>query len=177
MSLLFNMLSRFVIPFLPRNKHHLTSPFALLLETTKIKVCHCFHCFPSICHEVMGPDAMILVFWMLSFKPAFSLCCLTFIKRLFSFSSLSVIRVVSSAYLRLYFSWQSWLQLVIQLVLLTAYRLYLIFQRASFLFCCFFPIDFQFSFSLIYTLIFTIFFPSDFRFKLFFFFCFPKVET
>ena len=49
----------------------------------------------------MGPDAMILVFWMLSFKPTFSLSSFTFIKRLFSFSSLSAIRVVSSAYLRL----------------------------------------------------------------------------
>ena len=65
------------------------------------KVCHCFHCFPSICHEVMGPDAMILVFWMLSFKPTFSLSSFTFIKRLFSSSSLSAMRVVSSAYLRL----------------------------------------------------------------------------
>ena len=49
----------------------------------------------------MGPDAMILVFWMLSFKPAFSLSSFTFIKRLFSSSSLSAIRVVSSVYLRL----------------------------------------------------------------------------
>ena len=48
----------------------------------------------------MGPDAMIFVFWMLSLKPAFSLSSLTFIKRLFS-PSLSAIRVVSSAYLRL----------------------------------------------------------------------------
>ena len=55
---------------------------------------------PSICHEVMGPDAMVLVFSMLRFKPIFSLFSFTFIKRLFS-SSLSVIRVVSSAYLRL----------------------------------------------------------------------------
>ena len=52
---------------------------------------------PSISHEVMGPDAMILVFWMLSFKPTFSLFSLTFIKRLFSSSSLSAIRAVSSA--------------------------------------------------------------------------------
>ena len=65
----------------------------------KNRVWHCFHCF-SICHEVMGPDAMIFVFWMLSFKPTFSLSYFTFIKRLFS-SSLSDIRVVSSAYLRL----------------------------------------------------------------------------
>ena len=49
----------------------------------------------------MGLDAMILVFWMLSFKPTFSLSSFTFIKRLFSSSSLSAIRVVSSAYLRL----------------------------------------------------------------------------
>ena len=47
------------------------------------------------------PDAMIIVFWMLSFKPTFSLSTFTFIKRLFSSSSLSAIRVVSSAYLRL----------------------------------------------------------------------------
>ena len=49
----------------------------------------------------MGPDAMIFVFWMLTFKPAFSLSSFTFIKRLFSYSSLSAIRVVSSAHLRL----------------------------------------------------------------------------
>ena len=51
--------------------------------------------------ELMVLDPKILVFWMLSFKPAFSLFCFTFIKRLFSSSSLSAIRVVSSAYLRL----------------------------------------------------------------------------
>ena len=50
----------------------------------------------------MGLDAMILVFWMLSFKPAFLLFSFTFIKRLFSSSLLSAIRVVSSAYLRLW---------------------------------------------------------------------------
>ena len=65
------------------------------------KVCHCFHCFSSTCHEVMGLDAMILVFWMLSFKPTFSLSSFTFIKRLLSSSSLSAFKVVSSAYLRL----------------------------------------------------------------------------
>ena len=67
----------------------------------KNKVWHCFHNSPSICHDVMAPDTMILVFWMLSFKPTFSLYSFTFIKRLFSSSSLSAIRVVSSAYLRL----------------------------------------------------------------------------
>ena len=48
----------------------------------------------------MGPDATVLVFWMLSFKPTFSLSSFTFIKSLFSSASLSAIRVVSSAYLR-----------------------------------------------------------------------------
>ena len=64
------------------------------------KVCHCFHCFPIYLPWSDGPDAMILVFWMLSFKPTFSLCSFTFIKRLFS-SLLSAIRVVSFPYLRL----------------------------------------------------------------------------
>ena len=64
------------------------------------KVSHCFHCFPFICHEVMRPDAMILVFWMLNFKPTFSLSSFTFIMRLFS-SSLSAIRMVSSVYQKL----------------------------------------------------------------------------
>ena len=56
---------------------------------------------PSISHEVMEPGAMILVFWMLSFKPTFSLSSFTFIKGFLSSYSLSAIRVVSSAYLRL----------------------------------------------------------------------------
>ena len=104
MSLLFNMLSKLVITFHPRSKPALISwlqlPSAVILELLQNKVCHCFHCFP-VYHEVMGLDAMILVFWMLSFKPTFSLSSFTFIKKLFSSSSLSVIRVVSSAYLRL----------------------------------------------------------------------------
>ena len=50
------------------------------------KVSLCFHYFPSICHEVIWPDAMILVFWMLSFKPTFSLSSFSFIRRLFSSS-------------------------------------------------------------------------------------------
>ena len=56
---------------------------------------------PYICHEVMGPDAMIFIFWMLSFKPIFLLSSFIFIRRLFSSSSLSLIMVVLSAYLRL----------------------------------------------------------------------------
>ena len=103
-SLLFNMLSRLVITFLPRDKHllisWLQSPSAVILEPKNIKSVTVSTVSPSICHEVMGPDAMILVFWMLSFKPTLSMSSFTFIKRLFS-SSLSVIRVVSSAYLRL----------------------------------------------------------------------------
>ena len=102
MSLLFNMLSGFVMAFLPRSKclliSWLQSLSAVILEPEKIKS---VTVSPSICHEVMGPDAMILVFWMLSFKPAFSLFCFTFTKRLFSSSLLSALRVVSSAYLRL----------------------------------------------------------------------------
>ena len=104
MSLLFNMLSRLVIVFLPRSKclliSWLQSWSAVILEPKKIKSDTVSIVSPSVCHEVMGPDAMILVFWMLSFKPAFSLSSFTFIKRLFS-SSLSARRVVSSAYLRL----------------------------------------------------------------------------
>ena len=65
------------------------------------KVCHCFHCFPIYLPWSDGTGCQILVLWMLSFKPTFSLSSFTFIKRLFSSSSLSAIRVVSSAYLRL----------------------------------------------------------------------------
>ena len=104
MSLLFNVLSRLVIPFLPRSKHllisWLQSPSSVILEPRKIKSATVSTVCPSSCHEVMGLDAMILVFWMLSFKPTFSLSSITFIKRLFS-SSLYAIRAVSSAYLRL----------------------------------------------------------------------------
>ena len=76
MSLLFNMLSRLVITFLPRSKglliYWLQSPSAVILEPPKIKSVTISIVSPSICHEVMGPDAMILVFGMLSFKSAFS---------------------------------------------------------------------------------------------------------
>ena len=86
MSLLLNMLFRLVIAFLPRSKHllisWLQSPSSVILEPKKI-VCQCFHFSPSLCHEVMGPDAMILVFWMLSFKPAFSLFSFNFTKSFF----------------------------------------------------------------------------------------------
>ena len=66
MSLLFNMLSRLVITLLPRSKHllisWLQSPSAVILEPKKIKSVAVSMIYPSICHEVMGPDAIILVF-------------------------------------------------------------------------------------------------------------------
>ena len=65
-SLLFNMLSRLAITFLPRSKHllisWLQSPSAVILEPRKIKSATVSTVSPFICHEVMGPDAMILVF-------------------------------------------------------------------------------------------------------------------
>ena len=104
MSLLFNVLSRLVIVFLPRSKHLLISwqqsPSAVILEPRKITSVTVSIVAPSICHEVMRSDAMIFVFWMVSFKPAFLPSPFTFIRRLFS-SSLSAVRGVSSAYLRL----------------------------------------------------------------------------
>ena len=118
MSLLFNMLSRLVITFLLRSKclliSWLQSPSAVILKPPKLKSDTVSTVSPSICHEVMGPDAMILVFWMLSFRPTFSLSSSTAIKGFFSSCSLSAIRAVSSAYLRLLiFLWKSWFQLVL----------------------------------------------------------------
>ena len=66
----------------------------------KNKVSHCFHCFPIYLSWSDGTRCHNLVFWMLSFKPVFSLFSFTFIKKLFN-SSLSAIRVVLSMYLRL----------------------------------------------------------------------------
>jgi len=77
MSLLLSMLSRLDITFLPRSNHllisWLQSPSAVILEPPKIKSITVSTVSPSICHEVMGLDAMIFVFPMLSFKPTFSL--------------------------------------------------------------------------------------------------------
>ena len=105
MSLLFNIQSRFLIAFLSSSRHllisWLQSPSVVILEPPKIK----FHTVsiipPSTYKEVKGLDATIVVFWMLSSKPAFSLSSFTFIKRLFSSSSLSATIVMSPAYLRL----------------------------------------------------------------------------
>ena len=75
MSLLFNMLSRLVMAFLPRSKclliSWLQSPSAVILDPKKIKSVTVSNVSPTISHEVMGPAAMIFVFWMLSFKPDF----------------------------------------------------------------------------------------------------------
>ena len=102
MSLLLNMLSRLVIAFLPRSRHllisWLQSPSAVILEAKKIKSVTVSIVSLSICHEVTGPDAMIFVFWMLSFKPGFH-SPLSLSSR---GSLLSAIRLVSSADLRLF---------------------------------------------------------------------------
>ena len=85
-SLLFNILSMLVIAFLPENRHLLTSwlksTSAVILEPKRITSVTVSIVSPSIFHEVMGPDAMIFVFWMLRFKPTFSFS-FTFIKRLY----------------------------------------------------------------------------------------------
>ena len=66
MSLVFNMLSRLVIAFLPRSTCHLISwlqsPSTVILEPKKVNSVTVSNVSPSICHEVMGPDAMVLVF-------------------------------------------------------------------------------------------------------------------
>ena len=118
MFLLFNTLSRFVIAFLPRSKPllilRLQSPSAVILEPKKIKSVTVSSFSPSICHEVMGPDAMIFVFWMLSFNPTFN--------SLLSPSSRGSLVPVCFLplewyYLHIwgywYFSWKSWFQLVL----------------------------------------------------------------
>ena len=91
MSLFFNMLSRLVIAFLPRSKRLLIlwsqSLSAVIVEPKKIKFITVSIVSPSICREVVEPNVMIFVFWMLSFKPVFLLS--TLIKRLFSSSLLS----------------------------------------------------------------------------------------
>ena len=85
-ALVFSILSRLVMAFLPRSKHllilWLPSPSAVILGPKKIQSVTVSPFTPSFYHEVTGLDAMILVFWMVSFKPAFSLsslesCCIT----------------------------------------------------------------------------------------------------
>ena len=118
MSLLFNMLSRFVIAFLPRSKRllisWLQSSSTVILEPKKIKSVTAYTFSPSICHELMGSDAMILVFWMLSFK---SICHCPPSPSLRG--SLVPLLFLPLEWYHLhiwgcwYFSWQSWFQLVI----------------------------------------------------------------
>ncbi|CAI9168147.1 unnamed protein product [Rangifer tarandus platyrhynchus] len=97
MSLLSNTLSRFVITFLLRSNHllisWLQSPSSVILEPKKRRSVTASTFSSSICHGVMGPYAMILVFLMFSFKPPLSLS-FTLIKRLFSSSLLSAISEV-----------------------------------------------------------------------------------
>ena len=105
MSLLLNMLSRFVIAILSKSKCllilWLQSPSALILEPKQMKSDSVSTFCPFVWHEMMGLDVMIIVLGILSFKPAFSHSSFTFIKRLFSPSSLSAFKVVSSVYVRL----------------------------------------------------------------------------
>ena len=118
MSLLFNVLSRLVIAFLPRSKHllisWLQSPSIMILEPKKIKSVTVSTFLPSICHEVIGLDATILVFWMLSFQPAFSLFSSPSLR-----GSLVPLHLLPLEWYLLhiwggwYFSWQSWFQLMI----------------------------------------------------------------
>ena len=117
MPLLLNMLSRFVIAFLPRSKHlvisWLQSPSAVIFGAQENKVCHCFHFSPSY---VLWSDGTShdLSFFNIEFQASFSLSSFTFIKKHFSFSSLSATGAVSSAYLGLLiFLQQSWFQLVL----------------------------------------------------------------
>ena len=88
--LIFNTLSRSIIAFLPRSKclliSWLQSLSIVILQPEKIKSLTVCIVSPFICHEVVGLDAMILVFWILSFRPAFLFSSFTFIKRLFSSS-------------------------------------------------------------------------------------------
>ena len=116
MSLLFNMLSRLVITCLPRSKHLFNFMAAVTicsdLGAQKNKVWQCFHCFP-IYFPWSGnrmPWSSFSECWALS--QLFHSPLLTFIKRLFSSSSLSAIMVVWSAYLRLWYwptDWHGWL--------------------------------------------------------------------
>ena len=105
MALIFSTLSSIVIAFLPRSKHlfisWLQSPFGVILELKKVKSTTVSAFPPSVRHAVMGPDAMVLGYQKMSFKSAFSLSFFTLIKRLVS-SSISAIRVVLSAFLRLF---------------------------------------------------------------------------
>ena len=93
-SLCFYMLSRLIIAFLPRSKSllisWLQSPPTVIFKPRKIMSITFSIVSPSIYHEVKGRDALIFAFWILCFKPAFSLSPFTFIKRFFSLILVSV---------------------------------------------------------------------------------------
>ena len=118
MSLCFNILSRFVTAFLPRSKclliSCLQSPSTVFLEPKNIKSVIVFTFSPSIYYKVMESDVMILVFWILSFKPTFHSPLLHS-----SRDSLIPIHFLPLGWYHLhiwdcwYFSWKSWFQLVI----------------------------------------------------------------
>ena len=107
-SLLFNMLSRFVIAFLPRSKHFLISwlqsPSSVILEPKERKS-HCFYFSPFYLPWNDGTRCHIFIFWMLSFKPTFLLSSFTLIKWLLSSSSLSAIISHLHIWGCWYFSW------------------------------------------------------------------------
>ena len=126
MSLLLNTLSKFVTAFLPRSKwlliSCLQSPFPVILELKKIKYINVSTFSLSMCYEVMGPDALILVLWMLGFKTVFHS----------PLSPSSTGFLVPPHFLPVewwhmhiwgcwYFSWPSWLQLLIHPVQLFAW--------------------------------------------------------
>ena len=117
MFLVFNMPSKFVIALLPKSKHlwisWLQSPYIVILECKKIKSVTDSTSTPSIRHEVMGPVVMILVFWMLSFKPTFSISSIPprgYLVPL-HFLPYSWCHLLIWGYW--YFSWKSWVQLVL----------------------------------------------------------------
>ena len=119
MSLLFNMLSRLAIAFFPRSKclliSWLQSLSTVILEPKKKSVT-ISTVSPSICHEVMGLDAMIFVFWMLSFKPALFTLFFQLHQEALSSSLLSAIGwCLLHIWGYWYFSQQSWFQLVLPL--------------------------------------------------------------
>ena len=118
MSLLFNMLSRLVITILPSSRclfiSWLQSQCAVILESLKNKVCTVLNCFSVYLPWSNGTGCHDHCFLNVEFKPTSSLSSFIFINRLFSFSSLSAIRVLSFALTPpgyWYFSQQSWFQL------------------------------------------------------------------
>ena len=118
MSLLFNTLPRFVTTFLTRSNYllisWLQSPSAVILEPKKRKPVTASTFSSSMCHEAMGPDAMVLVFLIFSFKQAFSLSSFTLIKRfLVPLHFLPLEWYHSHIWGCWCFFWLSWLQPVI----------------------------------------------------------------